>query len=394
MYSYKIAEDPGIIIFLEIYERKIRFVPAVIINYKTVKIACIFCTRVILSLLNIFQRSKFLTKDQIIDFYKTSDTEQLSQKAEEVCREQYGNKVFLRGLIEFSNYCDCECLYCGIRKSNSKVYRYHLDEAKILETVKKGYNSGLKTFVLQSGEDHYYTNYQLAGIVEKIKKITDEKAAVTLSCGIKSKKDYAELKSAGADRYLIRFETSDPKLHQYLRDGISFKRRLKTLEDLKECGFEVGSGYMVGLPGETEETRINNAILCSELELDMLGVGPFIPNPDTPLKDSFQHGIELTIRATALARLLLPKANIPATTAAGSIDSLGREKVLKAGANVLMPNITPVDSKQHYLLYPGKICLDESGFECMGCLAGRVATIGKELSLERGDSRSMQERCS
>ncbi|MCG8572924.1 MAG: [FeFe] hydrogenase H-cluster radical SAM maturase HydE [Spirochaetes bacterium] len=329
-----------------------------------------------------------MTSSEIINFYHSVDTETLSKKANLVCESIYGNKVYLRGLIEFSNYCQCDCLYCGIRKSNPHVQRYRLPQQSILEIVKAGYKRGLKTFVLQSGEDSYYTTKMLTEIIEKIKLLTNNEAAVTLSCGMKSKNDYQSLKSAGADRYLIRFETSDPKFHQYLRGGISFKRRLKALEDLKTCGFEVGSGYMVGLPDETEQTRINNALLCNELELDMLGVGPFIPHPKTPLKTASLHNIELTIRATALARLLLPGANIPATTAAGSLDPLGREKVLQVGANVLMPNITPPDNKKNYLLYPGKICLDESGFECMGCLNNRIATIDKKLSLERGDAKT------
>lgn len=329
-----------------------------------------------------------MNTNEIIDFYKTADLETLTEKANSVCEKNYGKKIFLRGLIEFSNYCKCDCLYCGIRRSNSKVYRYRLQPEEILKIVQSGYKRGLRTFVLQSGEDNYYTNEMLVKIVENIKKITNNEAAVTLSCGIKTRKEFQELKFAGADRYLIRFETSDPVLHKYLRAGISFKERIQTLEHIKSCGFETGSGYMVGLPGETEEIRIKNALLCKDLGLDMLGVGPFIPHPETPLKDSKVNEIELTIKATALARLLLPEVNIPATTAAGSLDSLGREKVLKSGANVLMPNITPSEYKKNYLLYPGKICLDESGFECMGCLAGRATAIGKELSLERGDSKT------
>ncbi|HOV14820.1 MAG TPA: [FeFe] hydrogenase H-cluster radical SAM maturase HydE [Spirochaetota bacterium] len=328
----------------------------------------------------------------ILDFYKSSQTDELINKADEVCRTVYGDKVFLRGLIEFSNYCDKDCLYCGIRNSNTTVHRYRLTENEIIQTVKEGFKSGLKTFVLQSGEDDWYSQKKLCYIIDEIKKVTDNEAALTLSCGIKTKSQYGELKSAGCDRYLIRFETSDENLHKYLRGGISLKRRLQALDDLKSLDFEVGSGYMVGLPEETEETRINNAILCYNYNFDMVGIGPFIPHPDTPLADTIQQPIDLAIRATALIRLLLPKSNIPATTAAGTLDKDGREKILKSGANVLMPNITPTVYKKDYLLYPNKICIDESGFQCIGCLSGRVKSIDKTLSFERGDSISFLER--
>lgn len=327
-----------------------------------------------------------MNSNTIIDTYKQKTTEELSLMAREVCESKYGPKVYIRGLVEFSNHCLMDCLYCGIRKSNGQVERYRLTEEQIIQTVFTGYERGVKTFVLQSGEDSYFSLDVLAGIVEAIKNKTGDDAAITLSCGIRSKDDYRTLKQAGADRYLIRFETSDEKLHSYIRNGISLKRRLKALEDLSACGFELGSGYMVGLPGETEEIRIQNALLCKEMGLDMIGIGPFIPHPETPLKEADQQDFELTIRAVALVRLLLPGANIPATTAAGSVDPLGREKLLAAGANVLMPNITPTEVKKHYLLYPGKICLDESGFQCIGCLTGRVSSVNKEMSMERGDS--------
>lgn len=330
--------------------------------------------------------------ERAIELYKTLSTEELSQEADRVCRELYGERVFLRGLIEFSNYCHCDCLYCGIRASNEDVHRFRMSEEDIINTAVLGYERKLRTFVLQSGEDSYYTTEMLCRIVETIKARSNNEAAITLSCGIKSSSEYAELQAAGADRYLIRFETSDPDLHKYLRGGISLKRRLKALEDLKMCGFETGSGFMVGLPGESEETRINNALLCKSLELDMVGIGPFIPHPATPLKDSERYDIDMTVRITALVRLLLPEANLPASTATGTVDPLGREKALAAGANVLMPNITPKELKQYYLLYPDKICLDESGYECIGCLNGRVGTIGKKLTLERGDSLSGARR--
>jgi len=328
---------------------------------------------------------------KIIDFYRKASLEELSKNADTVCRENYGNKVFLRGLIEFSNYCSMDCLYCGIRKSNTKVERYRLTEEEILSTVKMGFKIGFRTFVLQSGEDSFFSTKIMAGIIEKIKNITGGGAAITLSCGIRPKSDYRIFKNAGADRYLLRFETSEPALHHYLRNGIPLENRLKALYDLKELGYETGSGYMLGLPGETEEIRIKNALLCVELELDMIGIGPFIPHPDTPLANAKKESLELTLRATSLLRLLLPKSNIPATTAAGSISPNGRERMLAAGANVLMPNLTPTAYKKNYLLYPGKICIDEDGEKCISCLSFRLNSIGKDICFERGDSIKYRE---
>ena len=330
--------------------------------------------------------------DEIILFYKNASTRELTARADGVCRETYGDEVYLRGLVEFSNYCGRDCLYCGIRHSNPAVKRYRMAPEEILESVRAGHKMGLKTFVLQSGEDEFFTTKVLSGIVEKIKEIAGGDSALTLSCGIRPKKDYAELKKSGADRYLIRFETSDPELHSYLRNGVSLKRRITALRDLRDCGFEVGSGFMVELPGESEEIRINNALLCRELELDMIGVGPFIPHPETPLKDSPQMPFELALRSVALVRLLLPFSNIPATTAAGSLDPEGREKMLAAGANVLMPNITPVEFKKNYLLYPNKICLDEDGTHCIGCMKIRVGAVDKTVVNETGFSKSFLMR--
>ncbi len=323
---------------------------------------------------------------EIIDFYKHATDDELFREADRVCRRNYGDAVYLRGLIEFSNYCSMNCHYCGIRSDNSEVNRFRLSIEEIASIVENGYKAGLKTFVLQSGEDPYYNGERLSELIQEIKRLTEGKAAVTLSCGILSKDEFKRIKDAGCDRYLMRFEVSDPEIHSRLREGLTLENRINTLMLLKDLGFETGSGYMVGLPDETEEIRINNALLCHNLGLEMVGVGPFIPHDLTPLKDAEEATIDLAVRATALLRLLLPRANIPATTAAGTIDSKGREKMLAAGANVLMPNITPVKNKKDYLLYPGKICIDESGFECIGCLTGRVGTIGKKIDMGRGDS--------
>ena len=206
-----------------------------------------------------------------------------------------------------------------------------------------------------------------------------------MSFGARSLDEYKMMKAAGADRYLLRFETSDEHLFFKLR-GTKLKNRLQNLADIRESGLQVGSGYMTGLPGESEETRINNALLCRELDLDMVGIGPFIPSDETPLAGSPQQPIELAVKGTALLRLLLPKAHIPATTAAGSLKPTGREDMIKAGANVMMPNLTPVTVKKDYLLYPGKICLDDTGAQCIGCMGMRVKSVGREISFSRADA--------
>ncbi len=322
----------------------------------------------------------------IIDFYKTASPEELSKQADRVCRENHGNTVWLRGLVEFSNYCRRDCLYCGIRAGNLKISRYRLDEKQILEIIREGFKAGLRTFVLQSGEDDFYTGKILTALIEKIKTKTNGEAALTLSCGIRKKEEYRAFKKAGADRYLLRFETAGPDLHRHLRNGRTLEERLQALADLKELDYETGSGYMTGLPGETEEIRVQNALLCRKLELDMVGIGPFIPHPDTPLGGSPQLSFEHTLRAVSLVRLLLPRAHIPATTAAGSLDPEGREKMLRAGANIIMPNITPLPYRRYYTLYPGKICIEEDGLQCIGCLEVRARSAGKTIIKGRGDS--------
>jgi len=335
-----------------------------------------------------------LSREEILALYKKEDPSDLYAAASAVRERHFGSEVFLRALVEFSNYCSCDCQYCGISRSNEKVNRYRLNEDDLLQVIAKGTEKGMETFVLQAGEDPQWTAGRLAKLIEKVRRIHGNKAAITLSCGLKSREDYRILKEAGANRYLMRFETSDPALFKKITGGKSLEKRLEGLWTLKDLGWEVGSGYMTGLPGETEEIRINNALLCADLGLHMLGIGPFIPHPDTPLKDADQQPLEWAIKGTALIRLLLPQANIPATTAAGTLHPSGREQMLQAGANVLMPNITPVMHKKDYLLYPGKICLDESGFECVGCLTLRCKGIDRELSFQRGDSPAYrQEVC-
>lgn len=323
---------------------------------------------------------------EILEYYRSAPTPDLMRRANAVCRETYGNEVYLRGLIEFTNHCALDCQFCGIRRSNAGASRYRLSVDQIVGLAEAGWNYGLKTFVLQGGEDPWFTADRMVEVIEGVNRVTGGQGALTLSVGIRPREVYRRWKEAGASRYLMRFETSDPALYSTLKNGSKLSVRLAALADLRDLGYEVGSGYMVGLPGENEETRIANALLCHEYDFDMVGIGPFIPHPDTPLAGAPQQPIDLAVRAAALVRLLLPQANLPATTAAGSLDKQGREKMLAAGANVLMPNITPESVKKDYLLYPGKICLDESGFECINCLDIRTHLVDKTLSWARGNS--------
>jgi biotin synthase len=313
---------------------------------------------------------------------------ELAALARETTDRVHGKAVLLRGLIEVTNECAMDCLYCGIRRSNEKATRYRLGLDELAAVIRAGREAGFRTFVLQGGEDPSLAGEGLLRLTEAARRAAGD-AAITLSFGIRSLGEYRELRSAGADRYLMRFETADAKLHRHLRAGMTLERRLRALEDLRTAGFQLGSGFMTGLPGETEETLIRNVELCAELDLDMGGVGPFIPHPDTPLAEAARGSLDLALRATALLRLALPACHIPATTAAGSIHPEGRELMLEAGANVLMPNITPTEAKKNYLLYPGKICIDESGFQCVGCLSLRAAGRGLFLSWERGDALAL-----
>jgi len=327
-----------------------------------------------------------LSRDALMEWFVQTSTEDLIRMASEVCDRTYGNKVYLRGLIEFSNQCLCDCTYCGIRRSNAKVTRYTLTDEEIIEVVTRGVATGFRTFVLQSGEYRPELPERMNRLLFTLRRLIGDEVALTLSCGVYPREVYREWKKNGANRYLLRFETSDERLFSTLCPGKTLSRRLEALEDLRAEGYAVGSGFMVGLPGETLQTRLANVLLSRQLQLEMVGIGPFIPHPDTPLAGASSLPIEETVRTTALLRLFLPWANIPATTAAGSLHPRGREMMLEAGANVLMPNLTPVDKKRHYLLYANKICLDEDGWECLSCLALRVASVGKQLSYARGES--------
>lgn len=307
-------------------------------------------------------------------------------KADEVRRKNYDNKVYIRGLIEFTNYCKRDCVYCGIRRSNEKASRYRLTEDEILGCVEVGDELGYKTFVLQGGEDPYFTDERLEKIIREIKRKFPQNA-ITLSIGERSYESFKRLYDAGADRFLLRHETASKELYTKLHPGASYENRMKCIKDLKEIGYQVGAGFMVGLPGQINEDLVKDLVFLRSLQPHMVGIGPFIPHADTPL-GQFQGGTaEKTITMVALTRLLLPKALLPATTALGSIDKLGREKGIKAGANVVMPNLSPNSVREKYALYNGKLSSGDEAAECRRDIEEKIKAIGFEVEVGRGDSK-------
>ena len=303
----------------------------------------------------------------------------------------YGDKVYLRGLIEFTNYCVRNCMYCGIRASNKNAERYRLTIDEILECAELGDRLGYKTYVLQGGEDPYFTDDIMVEIISKIKK-RFPKNAITISLGERSYESYEKMFKAGADRYLIRHETATKELYEKLHPGASFENRRRCLEDLKKIGYQVGSGFMVGLPGQKVSDLVNDLLYVKELNPHMVGIGPFISHKDTPLKNEKNGTLEDTITLIAILRLLLPKALIPATTSLGTINPLGRELGIKAGANVVMPNLSPTSVREKYSLYDGKICTGDEAAECRRCIEGRINRAGFKVEVSRGDNIEWKRR--
>ncbi len=292
----------------------------------------------------------------------------LSRYAESLREKYYGKKVYFRGLIEFSSYCKNDCYYCGLQRSNSKARRYRLSEDDILNCCAVGYRLGFRTFVLQSGEDLFFNDERLCRIVSKI-KARFPNSAVTLSVGERSRDSYQRLFDAGADRYLLRHETADVAHYKKLHSPeMSLKNRIQCLYDLKKIGYQVGAGFMVDSPYQTCETLAEDFLFLRKLQPEMVGIGPFIPHQDTRFADFYKPAADRTVTLLALVRCLLPKVLLPATTALGTIDPLGREKGFRAGANVVMPNLSPVEHRKDYSLYDNKICTGEEAAVCFGCL--------------------------
>ncbi len=325
-----------------------------------------------------------LTASELLALLSDPAAELLFAAADRVRERYIGSQVELRGLIEFSNICKQNCLYCGLRRDNREVERYRLDEATILELGRGAAELGYKTLVLQSGEDEFFTSDRLTVVLTELKKLG---VALTLSIGEKTREEYAALRRAGADRYLLRIETTDKDLYEKLDPGMSWDNRVRCLHDLKDLGFEVGTGSMVGLPGQTLESLAQDLLFFKALDVDMIGIGPFIPNPDTPLADAAGGTFDLACRMMALTRLLLPDANIPATTAMETLQPNGRMLALQRGANVVMPNVTDTDYRKLYMLYPGKICLNDAPAHCRGCVTGKIEGIGRTISQDQGFRR-------
>lgn len=328
-----------------------------------------------------------LTKEEYLMLIRDRDTvrDEAAKLACAVRERYYGNHIFIRGLIEFTNYCKNNCYYCGIRAGNRLVERYRLTSEQILACADTGYDLGFRTFVLQGGEDPYFTDELIADIVRTIKhKYPD--CAVTLSLGERSYESYCVLKEAGADRYLLRHETANSTHYRSLHPAnMDFHDRIKCLHDLKQLGYQVGAGFMVNSPGQTDEDLADEMLFLRDLQPQMVGIGPFIPHKDTPMKNEATGSAELTTFLLSLIRLTLPRILLPATTALGSIDPQGREKGILAGANVLMPNLSPTDVRQKYLLYDNKICTGEEAAQCIECLKRRVQKTGCEIVTDRGD---------
>ncbi len=334
------------------------------------------------------EKEHFLSNSEFKTLIENDETESsayLSERAVEVREKFYGKDVYLRGLIEFTNYCKNDCYYCGIRGSNSFCERYRLSDQQILDCCKTGYALGFRTFVLQGGEDGYYTDERLVALISEIKSLYPD-CALTLSIGEKSYDSYKAYFDAGADRYLLRHETADyihyGKLHP---KELSLQNRMQCLYNLKEIGYQVGCGFMVGSPFQTTDSIIEDLKFIRKLEPHMVGIGPFVPHKDTPFK-GFKNGtLELTLKLLSIIRLMIPRVLLPATTALGTIDPLGREKGILAGANVVMPNLSPVETRRKYELYDNKICMGDEAAECIECMKRRMKGIGYNVVVSRGD---------
>ncbi|MDU7336558.1 MAG: [FeFe] hydrogenase H-cluster radical SAM maturase HydE [Clostridium sp.] len=329
-----------------------------------------------------------MNREELAEFIRSgggSDYEELMEEANRLRRINYDRDVYTRGLIEFTNHCKNDCLYCGIRRSNPNAERYRLTESQILECCSLGRELGYRTFVLQGGEDPYFTDERLERIVYAIRSAYPD-CAVTLSVGERSRESYQRLFQAGAQRYLLRHETANDEHYRKLHpEAMSPENRKRCLWDLREIGYQIGAGFMVGSPYQTAEYLADDLLFLQELQPHMVGIGPFIPQKDTPFGTFSSGTLEQTILMIAMLRVLLPGALLPATTAVGTLDPLGREKVLKAGANVVMPNLSPTDVRKKYLLYDNKICTGDEAAECRFCIQGRVERAGFRLTVGRGD---------
>lgn len=339
-------------------------------------------------LIDDLERKQFLDRDDMAALIASlcpELQEYARKKAREIGDIWYGKKIYIRGLIEFTNYCKNDCYYCGIRRSNTHAVRYRLSEEDILLCCKEGWNLGFRTFVLQGGEDPYYNDDRIVQLVQQIRKEYPE-SAITLSLGEREKESYERFREAGANRYLLRHETAVESHYRQLHPAeLSLEHRKQCLWNLKELGFQTGCGFMVGSPGQTPEHLAEDFLFIRELHPEMVGIGPFIPHQDTPFAKETQGSLELTLYLLSLLRIQQPDLLLPATTALATIHPQGREMGIQAGANVVMPNLSPVGVREKYSLYDGKVCTGEESAECRDCLQRRVESIGYQIEVSRGD---------
>lgn len=340
------------------------------------------------------QLTRKITVEELRAILECQDQEIISslyEKARQVAQSVFEKNIYIRGLIEFTNICKNDCYYCGIRKSNKHVQRYRLTKESILECCEKGYALGFRTFVLQGGEDAYFSDERMCDLIRSIREKYPD-CAITISIGEREKKSYACLKEAGADRFLLRHETADPQHYEKLHPkSQTLSHRIQCLFDLKELGYQVGCGFMVGSPGQSVETIWQDIQLILKLQPQMVGIGPFIPQHDTPFSEEKAGTLEDTLRLLAILRLVHPTVLLPATTALGTIHPEGRELGILAGANVVMPNLSPVENRKQYQLYDNKICMDAEAAEGLEELKKRIEKIGYEVVVDRGDAPNIND---
>ena len=341
-------------------------------------------------LIDILQKEHSLTEEQYATLIKNCNNDLMlysAERAREETKKHYGNEIYIRGLIEISNFCKNDCYYCGIRKSNKNCNRYHLTKDEISECCKEGYDLGFRTFVLQGGEDACYTDGILCDIIGEIKENYPD-CAVTLSLGERTKESYQALFNAGADRYLLRHETAVREHYEKLHpESMKFEKRMECLRNLKDIGYQVGCGFMVGSPYQTAEYIAKDLKFIEEFSPHMCGIGPFITHKDTPFKDERSGSVKLTVFLLSLIRLIKPTILLPATTALGTLDERGREKGVLAGANVVMPNLSPTGVRKKYMLYDNKIATGQESAQCINDLKARMKEIGYEVVISRGDAK-------
>ncbi|MGM9655505.1 MAG: [FeFe] hydrogenase H-cluster radical SAM maturase HydE [Butyricicoccaceae bacterium] len=334
------------------------------------------------------EQDRDLPDRDLLDLIVMQDAEAealLAQRAAAVRQQVYGRDVFIRGLIEFTNYCRNDCFYCGIRRSNACAQRYRLTREEILACCRTGYGLGFRTFVLQGGEDPFFTTERLAELVRAIKRAYPD-CAVTLSVGEKDRATYQAWFDAGADRYLLRHETADEGLYRRLHpEELSLQNRMRCLRDLKDIGYQVGCGFMVGAPFQTPEMLLKDLRFLQAFQPHMVGIGPFIPHRDTPFRDCPPGTAQMTLRLLAIIRLMLPHVLLPATTALGTVQSDGRQRGMGYGANVVMPNLSPLSVRKKYALYDNKISTGEEAAESVALLKQSMAAAGYRVVTARGD---------